>query len=62
MKKDGQSFNISATDKSSESYGKLKQVDLRLSIRNNFPTMRIVMLDMTYGISLRERLTCICIV
>lgn len=47
---------------SSESYGKLKYVDLRLYIRNNFLTVGVVMLDMTYGISSKERLTHICVV
>ena len=55
-------FNTSTNGKSSEKYGKLKQVYLRLYIRNNFPAMRVVMLDMTYGIAVRERLTYIYVV
>ena len=62
MKKRDPLLNTSTNDKSSEKYGNLKQVDLHLYIRNNFSTVRVVMLDMTCGISLRERLTCICVV
>ena len=62
MKKDDRLFNISTNGKSSENYGKLQQVDLRLHIRNNFPTMRAVMLDMTCGKVVRERFTYICVV
>lgn len=36
MKKTDRLLNISVNDKSSESDGKLKQVDLRLYIKNNF--------------------------
>lgn len=60
MKKDDQWFNISTDDKSSESYGKRKQVGLKLHIRNNFSTMRFVILDVTSGISLGKKLRCIC--
>lgn len=60
MKKDDQWFNISTDDKSSESYGKPKQVGLKLYIRNNFSTMRFVIFDVTRGISLGKRLTYIC--